>query len=97
MESDPRTFSNPEFEYEWVFHRINEAIKTLKEIEKEFPPVSSDSALRKAARKLAWIHQQIDLYDDRPDTHEEDYWMDYLTDPEWDDQDIDWYSGKDKK
>jgi len=45
-------------------------------------------ALRKAARKLAWIHQQIDLYDDRQELHEEDYWMDYLTDPEWIDPDI---------
>jgi Lar family restriction alleviation protein len=47
-------------------------------------------ALRKAARKLAWIHQQIDLYDDRQELHEEDYWMDYLTDPEWIDPDIEW-------
>lgn len=37
MESDPRTFSNPECEYEWMFHKINEAIKMLKEIEKELP------------------------------------------------------------
>ena len=51
-----------------------------------------DAALHKAARKLAWIHQQIDLYDDRPELHEEDYWMDYLTDPEWGDPDIDWES-----
>lgn len=42
MESDPRTFSNSDCKYEWVFHGINEAIKMLKEIEKDLP--SSKSA-----------------------------------------------------
>lgn len=37
MESDPRTFSNPECEYGWMFHRVNEAIKMLKEIERDSP------------------------------------------------------------
>ena len=37
LEGDPRTFSNPECEYGWVFNRVNEAIKMLKEIEKDMP------------------------------------------------------------
>lgn len=46
------------------------------------------SAVRKAAKKLAYIHQQIDLYGDRPDLHEEEYWLEYLMDEEWEDPDI---------
>ena len=47
------------------------------------------SAVRKAAKKLAYIHQQIDLYGDRPDLHEEEYWLEYLMDEEWKDEEID--------
>jgi cell division septal protein FtsQ len=43
---------------------------------------------RKAAKKLAYIHQQIDLYGDRPDLHDEEYWLEYLMDEEWKDPDI---------
>jgi len=46
------------------------------------------SAVRKAAKKLAYVHQQIDLYGDRPDLHEEEYWLEYLMDEEWEDPDI---------
>ena len=46
------------------------------------------SAVRKAAKKLAYIHQRIDLYGDRPDLHEEEYWLEYLMDEEWEDPDI---------
>lgn len=52
MESDPRTFSNPECEYGWVFHRINEAIKMLKEIEKEFPPAEPEQRWIPVSEKL---------------------------------------------
>lgn len=47
------------------------------------------SVVRKAAKKLAYIHQQIDLYGDRPDLHEEEYWLEYLMDEEWKDEEID--------
>lgn len=47
------------------------------------------SAVRKAAKKLAYVHQQIDLYGDRPDLHEEEYWLEYLMDEEWKDDEID--------
>ena len=47
------------------------------------------SAVRKAAKKLAYIHQQIDLYGDRPDLHDEEYWIEYLMDEEWKDEEID--------
>ena len=47
------------------------------------------SAVRKAAKKLAYIHQQIDLYGDRPDLHDEEYWLEYLMDEEWKDDEID--------
>lgn len=46
--------------------------------------------LKKASKKLAYVHERIDIYDDRPDTHDEDYWLTYLTDPEWGDTDIGW-------
>lgn len=46
MESDPRTFSNPKCEYGWMFHRINEAIKMLKEIEKELPSAQPGEDIR---------------------------------------------------
>ena len=57
---------------------------------KRLPTVDSVplSAVRKAAKKLAYIHQQIDLYGDRPDLHEEEYWLEYLMDEEWEDPDI---------
>ena len=64
--------------------------ETQKEAIEAWNRRTGEEALRKAARKLAWIHQQIDLYDDRQELHEEDYWMDYLTDPEWVDPDIEW-------
>lgn len=51
-------------------------------------PVVPEKALRKAAKKLAYIHQRIDLYGDRDDLHDEDYWYEYLLDEEWEDQDI---------
>ena len=47
------------------------------------------SAVHKAAKKLAYIHQQIDLYGDRPDLHDEEYWLEYLMDEEWKDEEID--------
>ena len=47
------------------------------------------SVVRKAAKKLAYIHQQIDLYCDRPDLHDEEYWLEYLMDEEWKDEEID--------
>lgn len=68
----------------------NDLVQTAKVVEAWNRRTGDTEALRKAARKLAWIHQQIDLYDDRQELHEEDYWMDYLTDPEWDDPDIEW-------
>jgi hypothetical protein len=57
---------------------------------KRLPTIDSVplSAVRKAAKKLAYIHQQIDLYGDRPDLHEEEYWLEYLMDEEWEDPDI---------
>lgn len=33
MGNDPRSFSNPDCEYDWLFHGIAEALKMLKEIE----------------------------------------------------------------
>lgn len=54
MEGDPRTFSNPECEYEWVFHRINEVIKMLKEIEKDFPPAQPECKKAKLT-EYGWI------------------------------------------
>lgn len=33
MENDPRSFSNPDCEYSWLFHGIAEVLKILKEIE----------------------------------------------------------------
>ena len=46
--------------------------------------------VRKAAKKLAYIHQCIDLYCDREELHDESYWLDYILDPEWIDTDIGW-------
>lgn len=34
MENDPRSFSNPDCKYGWLFHGIAEALKILKEIER---------------------------------------------------------------
>lgn len=39
MEADPRTFSNPNCEYDWVFHKVNETIKILREIEDSSPVI----------------------------------------------------------
>ena len=55
----------------------------------DIPTIDADKALRKAARKLAYIHTQIDLYDDRPELHEEAYWLEYLIDEDWKDGQID--------
>ena len=52
--------------------------------------MTKQKSIEKAAKKLAYIHQTIDLYNDRPEMHDEDYWMEYLTDPEWGDPDIGW-------
>lgn len=35
MEGDPRSFSNQDCEYDWVFHGISEVLKILKEIERK--------------------------------------------------------------
>lgn len=66
----------------------NEIAELRREIEEADRTVSIDAAIQKAARKLAYIHSVIDLYGDRPDLHEEEYWAEYLTDPEWHDPDI---------
>lgn len=65
---------------------------TLEELIDEAPTIDAVplSVVRKAAKKLAYIHQQIDLYGDRPDLHEEEYWLEYLMDEEWKDADIGW-------
>lgn len=62
----------------------NEAIAKQPTIDAVPLPV-----VHKAAKKLAYIHQQIDLYGDRPDLHEEEYWLEYLMDEEWKDDEID--------
>jgi hypothetical protein len=66
-------------------------IESAKEIIQNEPTVEAVplSAVRKAAKKLAYIHQQIDLYGDRPDLHDEEYWLEYLMDEEWKDEEID--------
>lgn len=64
-------------------------IHMLGEMIDDAPTVDADKALRKAARKLAYIHTQIDLYDDRPELHEEAYWLEYLIDEDWKDGQID--------
>jgi len=66
-------------------------IESAKEIIQNEPTVEAVplSVVRKAAKKLAYIHQQIDLYGDRPDLHEEEYWLEYLMDEEWKDEEID--------
>ncbi len=66
-------------------------IESAKEIIQNEPTVETVplSVVRKAAKKLAYIHQQIDLYGDRPDLHEEEYWLEYLMDEEWKDEEID--------
>lgn len=50
--------------------------------------------VQKAAKKLAYIHQCIDLYCDREELHDESYWLDYILDPEWIDTDIGWNGDK---
>ena len=64
---------------------------TLEELIDEAPTIDAVplSVVRKAAKKLAYIHQQIDLYGDRPDLHDEEYWLEYLMDEEWKDEEID--------
>lgn len=52
--------------------------------------MTKQKSIEKAARKLAYVHQAIDLYNDRPELHSENYWMEYLTDSKWDDPDIGW-------
>ena len=52
--------------------------------------IAAVTGVEKAAKKFAYIHQCIDLYGDREDLHDEEYWMDYLLDPEWADADIGW-------
>ena len=69
----------------WDLYVTNEAIAQQPTID-----AVSLSVVRKAAKKLAYIHQQIDLYGDRPDLHEEEYWLEYLMDEEWEDPDIGW-------
>lgn len=64
---------------------------TLKQdIEAFSCAVNALKGIEKAAKKLTWVHSQIDLYNDRPELHDEDYWMGYLTDPAWGDPDIGW-------
>ena len=64
---------------------------TLEELIDEAPTIDAVplSVVRKAAKKLAYIHQHIDLYGDRPDLHDEEYWLEYLMDEEWKDEEID--------
>lgn len=52
------------------------------------PTVNVEKVIRKAAKKLAYIHERIDLYGDRDDLHSEEYWYEYLLDEEWHDPDI---------
>lgn len=37
LEADPRTMSNPDCEYGWIFHQVNKALKKLKELERKQP------------------------------------------------------------
>jgi hypothetical protein len=90
--------------WELNFDEMREALATVPSAEpmsdntirneadelKSMPTIDSVplSAVRKAAKKLAYIHQRIDLYGDRPDLHEEEYWLEYLMDEEWKDPDI---------
>jgi len=34
LEGDPRTFRDPECEYGWIFHAVNEALQYLRQIER---------------------------------------------------------------
>lgn len=52
--------------------------------------IAAVTGIEKAAAKLAYIHQCIDLYCDREELHDESYWLDYILDPEWIDTDIGW-------
>ena len=52
--------------------------------------IAAVTGIEKAAKKLAYIHQCIDLYGDREELHDESYWLDYILDPEWIDTDIGW-------
>lgn len=58
LEGDPRTFSNPECEYGWVFNRVNEAIKMLKEIEKDMPSAQPEIIRCKDCRNNHWCNIQ---------------------------------------
>ena len=64
---------------------VDKVIERLVEADRT---VSIAAAIQKAARKLAYIHSVIDLYGDRLDLHDEEYWVEYILDPEWHDPDI---------
>ena len=34
LEGDPRTFRDPDCEYGWIFHAVNEALQLLRQIER---------------------------------------------------------------
>ena len=74
-----------------IFNTILTCNKEIRNALSEMPTIDAVplSAVRKAAKKLAYIHQQIDLYGDRPDLHDEEYWLEYLMDEEWKDEEID--------
>ena len=52
--------------------------------------MTKEQIIEKASRKLAHVHNAIDLYGDRQDLHDPEYWREYLTDDEWGDSDIGW-------
>ena len=58
--------------------------------------IAAVMGVQKAAKKLAYIHQCIDLYCDREELHDESYWLDYILDPEWIDTDIGWVGNETK-
>lgn len=58
--------------------------------------IAAVMGVQKAAKKLAYIHQCIDLYCDREELHDESYWLDYLLDSDWADSDIGWDGNEEK-
>ena len=58
--------------------------------------MTKEQIIEKASRKLAHVHNAIDLYDDRPDLHDPEYWRQYLTDDAWGDSDIGWEGEQDE-
>lgn len=58
--------------------------------------MTKEQIIEKASRKLAYVHNAIDLYGDRPDLHDPEYWREYLTNDEWEDSDIGWESEQDE-